>query len=168
MPKAFRQWLDPSLVTYANVGSDGGVTIPDTNTPVLVATIPFTTGPMPLSSSKVYAASFISLDASTADGVNSFCVQDCNMQVGNVVGFSGGSPPLPVDGSWALGAPLLPYWLASISPANDDENFFFYAALTSDINGSGDLDIYLTVPTSIGQSVIVRNLRVKALYFGSV
>ncbi len=181
MAKPFRQELDSSVVTYSGVGSDGSVTVTDTDTPVLVATVPFTTGPMPLSSSNMWAMLFYSFVACTADGENSFTYSNTPSAFINsgpypLYGYQGGSPPTQIGNYYSEDGYPLEYYVdpaqvnlgANVVNTEYAGDFAYFGQFVESVNGSGDVEITLTVPTSIGQSVILRDFRIKAIIFGSL
>ncbi|MGO9358058.1 MAG: hypothetical protein ACLP1D_10330 [Xanthobacteraceae bacterium] len=169
--KPFTQKLDPSLIAYSAVSSDGSVTVVNNNTEVLVATIPFSTGPM-LLVSKMWAVVLYSFDAMSADGVNSFSYRDANqLNVSDYFGYQGGSPPTHVtdaSGSMSFYAGAGGTDLSvSGAPSSGGWDFTNFVTVTETINGSGDLEIYLTVPVASAQAYTLRDFRVSAVYFGA-
>lgn len=148
----------PCHVPLSNVASDGTIAIPANNTPVLVATVPLATGPMPLDSDKLYAIIHMSFDCVTNNGAHSF-----QRKPGTKIERCRGNAVLS---SISIAAPSTVF--------NDDLGLLVettssstYFDIDRSINGSGDLEIYLKGLSGGGVATTFRNLLVSYRIVGS-
>lgn len=134
--RPFRLDLDPSYCAYSNVGADGYVLVPPTGSPVLVATIPLTTGPVDMSGLR--ATPRYSLLAASDDGSK---VSFCEQLVGTALGiasdtYEGGSPPLASSGI-ALPVTRFSHRGGTASSGAPQD----FAVFSASLNMAGDLEV---------------------------
>jgi hypothetical protein len=162
--------LDPSYVAYSNVGSDGSISIPCTNTPVLMATVPLTTGPYPVTLSTLWALLLYTFNFCTNDGVKSGAVRDAiglGFGASSTFGYKGGSPPahsndMQCDGpsEWR---PMISAGAAGGAALTGATETTF----TETVNASGDVEIAIAVKVAAGQAWIFSYFSVRTLVFGA-
>jgi hypothetical protein len=148
----------PCHVELSGISADGTIAIPDDDNPVLVATVPLGTGPVPLDSTKLYALVQASFDCVTDNGAHSF-QRKAGFKVTRARGNSTLASISITGPSTALNDDTGLYW----DTASDSTYFQILTA----INGSGDMEISLKGLSGGGTALTFRNLVVTYRILGS-
>ncbi len=149
----------PCHSVLANVNSDGTISIPANDTPVLVATVPLTTGPVPLNVTTLGAVVSVTYDAVTNTGGNTFQHKEWS----TVARVKGNPTPASLQVPWSFSS-LFNDELGLELETNGAGNYFAFDVA---INGSGDLEISIEGKSSGGLALTFRNLRVSYRILGS-
>jgi hypothetical protein len=145
-----------SHVTLSNLNSNGTIAIPANNTPVIVATVPLTTGPVALDVTTLVAEIYLSYDMVSDDGALYEQRRDYP-----VAAYSGNPTPASISGA------SLVYWGGYGVTTQGGGNPTDYREVVTAINGSGDLEVKLKALSSGAKALTFRNLEVSYRIFGS-
>lgn len=150
--------IGPQHVVLSNVASDGTVAIPANNTPVLVATVPLSTGPVPLDATTLYALVLMTFGAVTANGAQS-------LQRGEWAKLARAHGN-PTPASVSIAGPSDAF-NDDVGLVWDTASLSLYCDITSAINGSGDMEVSITGKSSGAQALTFYGLRFKYRVLGS-
>lgn len=164
----------PCHAVLSNVASDGTITAPANDTPVLAATLPLTTGVLPIDAASLFALVYVSWDATSADGSKASKRED---YLGAVVQGASSPGSVVAYSNFASSADFDP----TGSPAFEDVSFRQPGGLRLDtpdgfaswvsphgaINGAGDYELSFQGNMGGGVDIIFRNLRVWYRVVGS-
>jgi hypothetical protein len=145
-----------SHVALSALNSDGSISIAANNTPVVVATVPLTTGPVPLDVTTLVAEIYLSYDMVSNDGD----VYEQRREY-PVVAYMGNPTPASITGA------ALVYWGGYGVTTQGGGNPVDYREVVTAINGSGDLEVKLKGLSSGAKAMTFRNLEVSYRIFGS-
>jgi hypothetical protein len=143
-------------VVLSNLNSDGSISIPANNAPVLIATVPLTTGAIPLNVTTLAAQAYLSFDCLTNDGS---VIAQWRRNLGQVVH----GHPTPASMSFGSNTGMVPVFLY-------ESNSIFSGALANfveTINGSGDLEIAIQGLSSGAKPMTLSNIHIDYRIFGS-
>lgn len=157
----------PCHAVLSGVASDGTITAPANNTPVLAATLPLTTGLVPIDAASLFALVYVSWDASSADG-SKFSKRE--NYLASVVQGDSDPESIKVYSNFSSSADFDP----TSSPAFEDVSFRQPGGLRLDtpdgfaswvsphgtINEAGDYELSFQGNESGAVDIIFRNLRV--------
>jgi hypothetical protein len=145
-----------SHIVLSALNSDGSISIAANNTPVVVATVPLTTGVVPLDETTLMAEIYLSYDMVSNDGVVYEQRRDYP-----VVAYMGNPTPASITGG------SLVYWGGYGVTTQGGGNPNDYREVLAAINGSGDIEVKLKGLSSGAKALTFRNLEVSYRIFGS-
>lgn len=161
----------PCHAVLSGIASDGTLTAPANDTPVLAATLPLTTGPVPIDAASLFALVYVSWDACSPDGTKASKRENYLAAVvqgasspGSVVAYCNFSSTADFDPS---GTDDVSFRQPGGLRLDTPNGFASWVSAHGVINGSGDFELSFQGNMSGGTDIIFRNLRVWYRVVGS-